>query len=381
MTGGDFGAVRVGTTGSTSLTVANVNAPGTTLSGSFGSSASPLVSGPSNPAAYSVADGESTSRTYTYSPTSRGTLAASVTVTSNDAFSGNAVAALSGKAVGPVASASGTATVNYGVVFMGDVKSLTVAGIANTTTDDNGGNSLLTDLTVVPALSGSSRFSTGGSQVIAKGASGQFDASFDPDAAGMFSATITLATDEDRPLGDTTGESFAYSLSGFATPIVMTQTAPGSGTPLDTLMMDGSQTEYLASYSDLFGPVEEGFVTITGFTTPPPTAPVYVLLDLEFAGSTSVADLLVYLNAYSAGMYTATDASDPVLAQLNSGGDFEVLLRFNALPLAGPHYFRFDLTDTAIEGVTLERIGVIPEPAGLISVAGLGLLALRRRRR
>ncbi|HUT36856.1 MAG TPA: choice-of-anchor D domain-containing protein [Planctomycetota bacterium] len=138
-----FGYVLVGSSGTQGLTALNSGGPGSSLTGTF-----PSTSGKFTPASTQafgpLAQGASTSRSYTYTPTTRMTdTLAGVTVTSNG---GNSTLTLQGTGVAPVSSVDASGR-NAGYVLVGTSGTASVS-VTNT------GNGNLSGLGAASNLNG-----------------------------------------------------------------------------------------------------------------------------------------------------------------------------------------------------------------------------------
>lgn len=232
----DFGLTRVGTTSTADLTL--TNSGGSQPAGLTGSVAAvPLGAGfavqGGDPNFGPIAEGASATKTFAFTPLARGINSfTDAIVTSNDTedtSDTDATVTLTGEGVGPDAgflfddqAVSDSDTLDFGTLesFVPDEIILSLE-IANNTTDSNGGDDALTDLTLLDIqIDGidSDVFSvmnfTPGT-VVSKGDSIMIDLVFAPDAVeGLFDdATLTLETDQGAALGSD-GLDFVFSLQG-----------------------------------------------------------------------------------------------------------------------------------------------------------------------
>lgn len=264
---------RIGSTSNTWLTVANIgngNLAGTgtaynlngsvsaTLGSGFTSSNSGTISLASN-ATPTVGSTASTTLGYTYTPLSRGTATSTVTV----AFSNGSTAltnapqtvssVLTGTAVGPTYQSSiqggavntptvtGTggsvaaagSTINFGTVGKGQSQTVYLA-LKNTSTDANGGNHLLTDLTIdqytitgvnasafsISSIAGS-LITEGGVLLVPITVTGT-------SLIGTLNSTLTIFTDESVALGGS-GDTFTYALTAYSVPEPTSLAVLGAG--------------------------------------------------------------------------------------------------------------------------------------------------------
>ncbi|MEQ9454854.1 MAG: hypothetical protein RLN76_09725 [Phycisphaeraceae bacterium] len=233
-TPGDTGTLdflaRVGESDTQAITTTNAGGTGTLLTGSAGSPADPLFSGPAEAPAFNLGSAESTDYAYTYAPTVRtdGTPDTdTVTIASNE--DGSHTINLSGVAVGPVAAFEQDTTpilpgetLDFGSIIADQIATLDLT-LLNTTLDPGGPD--LTDLTIIDILitgADDTLFSLlnnlDGTRINA-GSSADLNLQFDPALlVGDFSATLTILTDENAALaGD--GTDFTFNLIGSATPI------------------------------------------------------------------------------------------------------------------------------------------------------------------
>ena len=217
----NFGRIRQGTTGARTVTAANVGSAGSTLSaafstptGDFGTDASASL-GP-------LGRGDQVGRDYTYTPTNRGADTQSITISSDG---GNSTVTLMGIGVGPRyhSDLTSDSILDYGDVALTDRKPLFL-NLSNTSADSNGGDSNLTDLTILDAMiSGqdSSLFSivsfTRGT-ILHKGDTINVEVDYVGDGTfGLKSATLTIRTDEDAAFG-VIGNTYAYQINANVVP-------------------------------------------------------------------------------------------------------------------------------------------------------------------
>jgi hypothetical protein len=115
-----------------------------------------------------------------------------------------------------------SSTISWGTVGIGSnhIQALTLANIS---TDANGGNHSLTDLTIESfSITGknAANFSVTGftpGQVLSEGQSMVLDLGFSSTAAGTYSGLLELVTDEGVGLGGAGGDTFFYDLAALAT--------------------------------------------------------------------------------------------------------------------------------------------------------------------
>ncbi len=99
----NFGNVLVGTSQSQNITVQNTGASGSTLTGTIGGASSGSEFSPQTGTAInSLSSGASQIRSFTYSPTNRGTDSSNISITSNDSSNPSITRSLTGKGVAAV---------------------------------------------------------------------------------------------------------------------------------------------------------------------------------------------------------------------------------------------------------------------------------------
>jgi hypothetical protein len=225
------------------------------LNGSFGSPTD-IFSGPVSGGGFSLTDGTSTDVTYNFDPTARGDVTNTVTgqfsngssdgkntsFTTTATLAGTGVGPTYASAVGatsaqaqtnlatantntPTANTDGTSTIDFGTINS-HVTGTLYLDIGNITTDANGGNALLTDLSLESAVitgSGAADFGIGTiSTIVAKGGEYFVPVTFYTGGfSGVFSAVLTIQTDASTGFG-LQGDTFSYNLFGNAVPEVST---------------------------------------------------------------------------------------------------------------------------------------------------------------
>lgn len=214
----NFGNVRIGTSASANLTVTNTGTSGSTLTGTINAASGEFTptSGTQN---FSLGASQTSSRTFTYTPTNRGLDNYQVSVTSN---AGNANSLLTGYGVAPLLSTSVAAnsTIDFGVVEYNQTQNLT---LQNATPDSDLGN--LTDLTILSAtISGAdaacfslTNFTPG--MVLDKNALFNLGLQFTNigHTIATRNATLTIVTDQNAALGQA-GATFTWNLTAQAIP-------------------------------------------------------------------------------------------------------------------------------------------------------------------
>jgi PKD repeat protein len=249
----NFGNVRVGTAGNTSVTASNAGVNFTKVknllfpqgTGDFSGgnqSFNPLFRDPS-------LGSDQATVGYFYTPSARGSDLQSLTITS---AAGNAGLSLSGTGVGPVYSS--IAGLDFGSIFVGNSPSLNFQ-IANATSDGNLGN--LTNLSLVSYQfvgPDAARFSLSGftpGMTISAGSLAGLSVLFDglSGPANAYQATLVFTTDQGVAFG-AAGQTFNISLSanlvsGLPTAIAGGPYAGGEGS---TISLSGSGTGNITSY-------------------------------------------------------------------------------------------------------------------------------------
>lgn len=213
--------------------ISNLNG---TISNSLGTGFTAKVG---NPSTISLADSASTTLGFNFQPISKGTSTATSTFTlSNGSTDGKNVggtvtASVSAQGVAPElqtkfnavvntatavaggATASSGPTISFGSVGYG-VSTTVYLELANITTDPNGGNNSLTDLTLNSFTIGgpnASDFSVGlgDGTVISKGGSVWLPITVLSTTLGALASTLTIFTDQSVALGGV-GDTFTYNL-------------------------------------------------------------------------------------------------------------------------------------------------------------------------
>lgn len=246
VTSTNAGLVRLGTSGAGSVSITNTgngNLSGAgTISNLRGSISASVGSGfaanGGNASAVSLADSGKSTLGYTYTPISRA--ASSVTVTASFADGNTAgtnaaqtvTATVTGTGVGPTytsvfnsttltptaiaggATATTGPTISLGTLGLGSALT-TYLTLKNTSTDANGGNTTLTDLTIKSySLSGAnpSDFTiTLGNTVLGEGGTLSVPIKVTGVTLGLETATLTIFTDEAAAYGGV-GDTFTYVL-------------------------------------------------------------------------------------------------------------------------------------------------------------------------
>jgi hypothetical protein len=239
---------RIGTSATATVAVTNIgdgNLSGlgtvSNLNGTIGTSlGAGFTAKGGNPSTISLTDAASTTLGFTFSPVSKGTSSVATTFSfsnGDDAGTNKAqtvTAAISAQGVGPEfqstfkstvntptavpggATASSGPTISFGSVGYG-VSTTTYLQLANITSDPNGGDASLTDLTLKSFVFGgpdASSFSVGlgSGTVISKGGSVWLPITVLGTSLGMLSSTLTIFTDQSVALGGV-GDTFTYNLT------------------------------------------------------------------------------------------------------------------------------------------------------------------------
>ena len=217
----DFSLIRVGTTGTESLAVTNTGDVGSTLSGSF-----PAASGEFGPGSTSgfgaLGWEESDNRQYTNTPTDHGSDTQGITITSDG---GDSNITLSGTGVGPVfdSDLAPGSPLDFDIVELGVSESFFL-DVSNITTEANGGDATLTDLTLLDVqIAGEDAglfdiigFTSG--TVLHKDDILSLELGYNGTGTlGMKNATLTVFTDDDAALG-ANGLHFSYGINANVVP-------------------------------------------------------------------------------------------------------------------------------------------------------------------
>ncbi len=258
--GTGYNASTIGTVTANAQNTGNGNLSGlgtqSNLNGSFGSPTSGntnAFSGPNTSGGFSLQDGKTASGQYSFTPTARGATSATAVVGfSNGSSDGTNTAqtvnvTLNGTGVGPTYNSAvrataaaaqaaftggsyntpvantGASTIDFGKINSHKSETLYL-DIGNTSTDPNGGNAQLTDLSLLSAtINGSSFFTVPTvSAVLVEGGQDYVPITFSTGGvSGSFSAVLTFATDSSAGFGQA-GDQFSYSLVGSAVPEVST---------------------------------------------------------------------------------------------------------------------------------------------------------------
>ncbi len=244
---------RTGSSAAATVTISNIgdgNKSGAgTISNLNGAIATSLGAGftakGGNPSAVSLVDSASTTLGFTFNPVSRGTSSATTTfsftngntagtnkaqtVTASIAAQGVApefqsklgVTTNTPTAVAGGATAASGPTINFGSVGYG-MTATQFLEIANITTDPDGGNASLTNLTLNSFTLGgvdASKFSLGlaGGTVITKGTSVFLPITVLSTSFGFLNSTLSIFTDQSVALGGI-GDTFTFSLAALIVP-------------------------------------------------------------------------------------------------------------------------------------------------------------------
>ena len=234
LTAANAGFVRIGTIGGASFTVNNIgdgnlaNATAGNLLGSVPAVAG-IFSGTARP--INLADNGAAKFSFAYAPGAHCSDSSTVVVRFDDGSADgtnhpeNVSVGLSGTGVGPVYSSSlaPLSVLDFGQSSIGAPKTISLL-IANTSTDPNGGNAALTDLTLLGAsITGpdAAAFSISGfvpRSVLHAGSSSSLEISYLASGAlGDQRASLSIITDQGAALA-ATGQTFTYSIQAVAVP-------------------------------------------------------------------------------------------------------------------------------------------------------------------
>jgi len=227
------GLVRIGTTGSAQVSVTNVGDGNLSGLGDVSNLRGDVALAPGSPPEFtggtpvSLADGASQTFTYTYAPTSHGLQQA---IVRGDFLNGSADGTnqpeivdqtITGTGVGPVfdSSVPPGGVIDFGAVVLGG-NALRQLLVSNISTDPNGGDPSLTDLTLLAAeITGPDAalfsligFSAG--TVLSQAEADIFDIAFSASGpTGAKTAVLALTTDQGAALGES-GATFTFGLTG-----------------------------------------------------------------------------------------------------------------------------------------------------------------------
>ena len=245
----DFGHLRHGTSSQQDLTITNIGGIGSNLEGTISTAAAPF-SGPSPDADFLLQLDDTDIKTFSFSPTTRGSAAENVDVDSNG---GSATITLSGHGVGPVyqSSTEPDETINLGLVAATNSAD-TVLTIANISPDAPGSDALVGLTLSGAAITGTDedRFELlnfTADQVISKGDDFELQIRFSPGGeSGPAEALLTINTDVDAVFGGE-GTTFTYPLAGVAGFEVNASVTGGQGdvTPTSQIVAAGDDAEFI----------------------------------------------------------------------------------------------------------------------------------------
>ncbi|NUM34808.1 MAG: choice-of-anchor D domain-containing protein [Candidatus Brocadiae bacterium] len=219
----NFGNVRVGTSASASVTVTNTGAASSVLTGTIGPATGSEFSPVSGNQSFSLGQNQTSTRSYTYTPSARGADLTTISIASN---ASNTNRTLTGTGVSPVFSSSVAAgsAINFGEVGYTATQNLTVQ---NTTPDADLGN--LTDMTLISATitgADASYFSLGNftpgmkltkSQLQTLAIQFMHNYSSSSEYGYVRQANLVLTTDVGAALGSV-GQSYTYLLQATTIP-------------------------------------------------------------------------------------------------------------------------------------------------------------------
>ncbi|HVC59785.1 MAG TPA: PEP-CTERM sorting domain-containing protein [Acetobacteraceae bacterium] len=252
-----YGYLTNSGTGTAAVTVRNVgngslagSGTGFNLNGSISNTLGAGFSGGTSGSSVSLLDAyasggpTTTSVTYTFAPTARGVATTTVTVDfSNGDSAGTNLsqtvrASIVGQGVGPVYRSKLGATIDTPIVNGGTANATSIGfgtvgryatetldlAIGNISTDPNGGNASLTDLTLVSVASPAggndpSAFTIGSyGSLLSEGGQTYLPITLTTHGqTGSLTGFLSIATDENAPLG-LAGDTFTYALNASAVP-------------------------------------------------------------------------------------------------------------------------------------------------------------------
>ena len=227
--------VRIGSTGSAKITITNTGDGNLSGLGAISNLQGTVSAGSGNFAgaggSVSLADSASQTFSFTYTPAARTTDSTAIAVNfSNGSADGKNLAetvnaTLSGQGVGPTFSSSLAAgsALDFGTIPQADAKSLALT-ITNSSTDSNGGNASLTDLTLLDAqLSGTNADLFSITEFTARTVLHESDPLtltikyLGTGDHGDKSAVLTISTDVGAALG-AAGATYTYQISAILAP-------------------------------------------------------------------------------------------------------------------------------------------------------------------
>ncbi len=217
----NFGNVRIGTNATATVTVTNTGDPMTNLTGSIGAASGSELSPASGAQTFSLGQNQSATRTYTYTPETRGSDSTVISITSN---AGDTTRTLTGTGVSPVYSSS---VAPGSIIDMGSVEAFSssqyILRIQNITPDSDLGN--LTNLALLSAVISGADASYFSLENFTPGTVLSKNAYFDlvisithPEWRFIFrNAVLTIYTDQGAAFG-ASGQSFTYSIKALCLP-------------------------------------------------------------------------------------------------------------------------------------------------------------------
>lgn len=216
-----FGNVRVGNSANASVTVTNAGASGSSLTGNIGAASGSEFSPTSGSQSFTLGQNQASTRTFTYTPSARGSDSTVISVTSN---ASNTTATLTGTGVSPVYSSivAPGSTMDFGVVDK-DVSTTRTLTIQNITPDADLGN--LTNMTLLSAsISGldaayySIENFTPGTVLAKNGSTNLVIRITNNDyLVETRNAVLTIVTDVNAALG-AAGNVYTYNLTAYLVP-------------------------------------------------------------------------------------------------------------------------------------------------------------------
>ncbi len=255
-----FGNVLVGQTGNATLSAANSGDAGSALAGTC-----PAAGGefsPSGPWDFGpLQQGQSDSRSYAYTPASRGPGSRSLTVTSDG---GDATITLSGTGVAPVGSVD-ISGADAGLVRIGSTG--TAGLMVNNFGDGNlSGLGAPSNLNGTVAAGSGSFAGPGGGISLPDGGSQAFDFAFNPSGHASDSASVSIDFSNGSADGTNGAETVDAQLFGTGVgPIFDSSLPPGSALDFGNLRPGSSETLSL-SIGNVSGDADGGNAALTGLT-------------------------------------------------------------------------------------------------------------------
>lgn len=230
-TNANFGNVLVMSSKNENITITNTGASGSTLTGSIGEVPSGSeFNAQSSTAINSLTSGSSQNRSFTYSPTNRGTDTRNVTITSNDPNNPTITRTLSGTGVAPVNQVTQTNLPTYTRTGTTNTASVTVKNIGNGNLADASLGSARNLNGTVLAPTGSPEFSGNGTNLsLTDGSQQTLNYNYSPTARGEDTANIQINFSNGNTNETNTAQTVIAQLSSTAvSPVYVSSIAPDS---------------------------------------------------------------------------------------------------------------------------------------------------------